>query len=109
MTLTSLPVTILQRYNKQLQLEYISFVTLDQQRKHHCVEPSTVKKLLVQLDKMTYIAINKNKDHIVLHICQPQTVIKLNREQILTFLSLKPVIEQTICYMSHMRQKESVI
>ena len=103
MALISLPLTILQRYNKQLQLGFVSFVTMDQQRRHHCVEPSTVKKLFAQLDKMTYITINKNKDDVVLHICQPRTVIKLNREHILTFLSFKPVIEQTICYMSHMK------
>ena len=64
-------------------------------------QANTARKLFIQLDKTTYIVLNKKNENITLHICQPTTVLKLNKDQILTLLSLKSVIEETICYMSH--------
>ena len=58
-------------------------------------------KFYIQLDKTTYLALNKKDKNITLHICQPNTVIKLDKDQVLILLSLKQVIEETICYMSH--------
>ena len=83
------------------KLKISSFVIMEQYRKHQCVEPSAARKVFIQLDKTTYIALNKKNENITLHICQPNTVIKLEKDQILTFLSLKSVIKETICYMSH--------
>ena len=78
---------------------------MDQHRKHRCIEPTAARKFFIQLDKMTYIALNKKDNNITLHVCQPNTVIKLDKDQVLTLLSLKTVIEQTICYMSHSSRK----
>ena len=78
---------------------------MDQQRKHHCIEPTAARKFFIQLDEMTHIALNTKANNITLHICQPNTVIKLEKDQVLT-LSLKMVIEQTICYMSHSSRKQ---
>ena len=78
-----------------------SFVIMEQYRKHQCIEANTARKLFIQLDKTTYIALNKKNENITLHVCQPTTVLKLNKDEILTLLSLKSVIEETICYMSY--------
>ena len=78
---------------------------MEQHRKHPCIEPTAARKFFMQLDKMTYVALNKNDNNITLHICQPNAVIKLDKDQVLTLLSLKTVIEQTICCMSHSSRK----
>ena len=84
-----------------VKLKINSFFIMEQYRKHHYVEPSAARKVFIQLDKTTYIALNKKNGNITLHICQPNTVIKLEKDQILTLLSLKSLIKETICYMSH--------
>ena len=71
----------------------------------NCVVSSSVKKFYIQLDKTTYVAINKNGDNINLYICQDQTCIKLNRDLILTLLSLKTIIGEAICHMSQTTQE----
>ena len=72
----------------------------------NCVESSSVKKFYIQLDKTTYVAINKNGENINLYICQDQTCIKLNRDLILTLLLLKTIIEEAICHMSQTTQQQ---
>ena len=74
---------------------------MEQYGKHHCIEPKGARKLFIQLDKTTYSTLKKNNEKISLHICQPNAVIKLNEDQLLTLLSLKGIIEETICYLSH--------
>ena len=73
---------------------------MEQYGKHHCIEPKAARKLFIQLDKTTYITLNKNNEKISLCICQPNVLIKLNKDQ-LSLLLLKAVIEETICYLSH--------
>ena len=86
-----------------------SFIIMEQHTNHQCIKATTARKLFIQLDKTTYIALNKKNENIMLHICQPTTVIKLEKDQILTLLSLKSVIEETICYMSHSPQQETSV
>ena len=74
---------------------------MEQYGKHHCIEPKAARKLFIQLDKTTYITLNKNNEKISLCICQPNAVIKLNKDKLLTLLLLKAIIEETICYLSH--------
>ena len=72
----------------------------------NCVQSLSVKMFFIELDKMTYVAINKNGDNINLYTCQDQTCIKLNRDLISTLLSLKTIIEEAICHMSQTTQQQ---
>ena len=83
-----------------------SYIIMEQYSKHQCIEPTRARKLFIELDKTTYIAVNEKNENITLHICQPNTVIKLDKDQILTLLSLKSVLEETICYMSCSPQQQ---
>ena len=67
-----------------------------------------MKRFSIQLDKTTSIAINKSGDNINLYICQDQTCIKLNRDLILMLLSLKSVIEETICHVLHTTELQKI-
>ena len=64
---------------------------------------SSVKKLYIELDASNYISINKNRDGISFYICQPQVCLRLNENEILSLLSLKPVIEEMIAYLSKVK------
>ena len=61
---------------------------------------SSVKKLYIELDESNYISINKTDDKISFYICQPQVCLQLHKDQILSLLSLKTVIEEMIEYLS---------
>ena len=60
----------------------------------------SAKKLYIELDESNYISINKTDDNISFYICQPQVCLQLHKDQILTLLSLKTVIEEMIKYLS---------
>ena len=64
-------------------------------------EHISVKKLFIELDESNYISITKNSGDISFYICQPQVCLKLSKDEILTLLSLKPVIEEMIAYLSN--------
>ena len=61
----------------------------------------SVKKLFIELDELNYISITKNSDDISFYICQPQVCLRLSKDEILTLLSLKPIIEEMIAYISN--------
>ena len=61
----------------------------------------SVKKLFIELDESNYISITKNSDDISFYICQPQVCLRLSKDEILTLLSLKPIIEEMIAYISN--------
>ena len=67
-----------------------------------------VKKLFIELDESNYISITKNSDDISFYFCQPQVCLRLSKDEILTLLSLKPVIEEMIEYLSN-RKSETLV
>ena len=60
-----------------------------------------VKKLFIELDELNYISITKNSDDISFYICQPQVCLRLSKDEILMLLSLKPIIEEMMAYISN--------
>ena len=68
----------------------------------------SVKKLFIELDELNYISITKNSEDISFYICQPQVCLRLSKDEILTLLSLKPVIEEMITYLSNIKPETLV-
>ena len=68
----------------------------------------SVKKLYIELDELNYISINKNGGDISFYICQPQVCLRLDKDEILTLLSLKPIIEEMIAYLSKVKSETLV-
>ena len=68
----------------------------------------SVNKLYIELDQSNYISVTKNSDDISFYICQPQVCLKLSKDEILTLLSLKPVIEEMIAHLSN-RKSETLV
>ena len=79
-------------------------------------EHFSVKKLFIELDESNYIeldesnyiSIMKNSNDISFYICQPQVCLRLSKDEILTLLSLKAVIEEMIEYLSN-RKSETLV
>ena len=71
-------------------------------------EHFSVNKLYIELDESNYISVTKNSDDILFYIRQPQVCLRLSKDEILTLLSLKPVIEEMIEYLSN-RKSETLV
>ena len=45
-----------------------SYIIMEQYNKHQCIEQTMARKLFTELDKTTYIAVNKKNENVTLHI-----------------------------------------